>query len=194
MKQLRLAFAGTRARVASRLAALGIGPNHLTVLGLLLALVSGLLFYTGLFRWASSVLLVSGLCDLLDGEVARQTGRSTLFGAFLDSTLDRFADSAVLGGILLYYAREPADRYVALAFFALVGSLLTSYTRARAESLIDRCDVGVFERPERLLVLLAAGFAGYIPAALWILALAANFTAAQRVLHVRRSLRNRDSA
>ena len=171
------------------LARLGASPDHLTIIGLLFGAASGYLFYLGRFQWAAAMLTLSASCDLFDGEVARVSGRTTRFGAFLDSTLDRLSDASVIGGIMLYYASLAADRYVVLALAALLGAFLTSYTRARAETLIDRCDVGVFERPERLVVLIIAGFTGRVAAALWILAIAGNITVVQRIIHVRLTLR-----
>jgi CDP-diacylglycerol--glycerol-3-phosphate 3-phosphatidyltransferase len=185
------ALSGTRSAAARAIAALGASPDHLTVIGLLFGAASGYLFYVGRFQWAAAALAFSALCDLFDGEVARVSGRTTRFGAFLDSTLDRLSDAAVIGGIMLYYASLAADRYVVLALAALLGAFLTSYTRARAETLIDRCDVGVFERPERLGVLILGGLAGRVAAALWILAVAGNVTVVQRIVHVRLALKGR---
>jgi phosphatidylglycerophosphate synthase len=185
--RLGKSLAATRRVAALAIARLGVGPTHLTAAGFILALISGYIYFRGHFQWAAACLSLSALCDLLDGEVARVSGRISRFGAFLDSTLDRIGDAAVIGGIMLYYASLAADRYVALALAALVGAFLTSYVRARAESLIERCDVGLFERPERLVVLIVAGFTGWISAALWILAVAGNFTALQRIIYVKRA-------
>ncbi len=182
-----------RSALARGLSSIGVRPNHLTVLGFVLACWAGWFFHTGAFRLAALLVLLSALCDFLDGMVARVGNRISAFGAFLDSSLDRYSDAAVIGGIMLYYASLGADRYVMLALAALAGALLTSYTRARAESLIDRCDVGIFERPERLVVLMAAGATGRVAAGLWILAVAGNITVVQRMVHVWLSLRERGS-
>lgn len=187
MIRLGKSLAAARTAAARAVARLGIGPTHLTVAGFILALISGYIYFRGYFPWAAAFLTLSALCDLFDGEVARVSGRVSRFGAFLDSTLDRAGDAAVIGGIMLYYASSAADRYVALGLAALVGAFLTSYVRARAESLIERCDVGLFERPERLVVLIVAGFTGWVSAALWILAVAGIFTALQRIVHVKRA-------
>jgi len=188
LRRVRETAVRLRDSAAGLLVRARVWPLALTVLGLLLALVSGWLFYKGRFAWAALVLGFSGLCDLFDGAVARLSGRVTPFGAFLDSTVDRLSDAAILGGILLYYSARQADTYVVLAYLALVGSFLVSYTRARAECLVDHCRVGVFQRPARTLVLVFAGFAGLLPAALWVLAAATGLTVAQRVIYVRRSL------
>ena len=172
----------------------GVSPFHITAMGLALACASGWLFYAGRFRWAAVVLLLSGCCDLFDGAVARVSGRVTAFGAFLDSTVDRLSDAAILCGILLYYDRAETDTYSAVtaAYLVLVGSFLVSYTRARAESIIGRCSVGIFQRPERVIVLAAAGLTGVtlMPAVLWFLVAATGFTVFQRVVYVWRSIRN----
>lgn len=183
--------ASVRDGAARFLIRLRVRPLHLTVSGLLLSCLSGWLFFAGRFRAAAVILLVSGACDLLDGAVARLSGAVTAFGAFLDSTVDRASDAAVLCGILLYYNRSQADTYSVLAaYLALVGSFLVSYTRARAECIIDRCSTGFFQRPERIIALAVAGIAGVVPAVLWLLAAATGFTALQRILYVRRSVRN----
>jgi len=177
--------AKAREAAARALAAAGVRANHLTILGLVLSLASGFLFYLGQMRWAAGVLVLAGLSDLLDGAVARASGGATDFGAFLDSTLDRYSDIAVFGGIALYYASLGADRYVVVTLLALAGSLLTSYARARAECVIERCKVGVFERPERIGVLILAGVAGHLGAGVVILAVAANVTVLQRIAYTK---------
>ncbi len=192
MRRLAELSGGVRRRLGAKAAVVGISPGALTALALLSAFGSGALFYAGSFRWGALVLLVSGLFDMLDGSVARASGRETRLGAFLDSTLDRYSDAAVLGGILLYYGGRGADTYVALSLIAMVGALLTSYARSRAEGLGLECKVGVFERPERVIILIAAGFWGLMPVALWVLAAGTHVTVAQRVFYVCRRLRGGD--
>lgn len=187
----------------------GIRANHLTVAGFGLSLAAGLLFFWGRPRWAALALLAAGLCDLLDGQVARRTGGETRFGAFLDSTLDRLGEAAVLLGLAGYYVRhllllwlEPTRVLDQMAFdllpvawgvlaiaavVALVGSFMVSYTRARAEGLGLECRVGWFERPERLVLLVIAGALQRFQAlsvAILLLALFSFITVAQRVGHV----------
>jgi CDP-diacylglycerol--glycerol-3-phosphate 3-phosphatidyltransferase len=196
------------------LARVGITANHLTVLGALLSLVAALAFFEGGFRFGAALLIASGLCDVLDGELARATNRVSRFGAFLDSTLDRAAEAFVLLGIAGFYivtlveltgdpvrvldqmsrGLEPRTWAVIAitALVALIGSFLVSYTRARAEGLGLVCKVGWFERPERMLLIIAAGLFGVgpvMPGALMLLALLSFITAGQRVVHVYRVTR-----
>jgi CDP-diacylglycerol--glycerol-3-phosphate 3-phosphatidyltransferase len=196
------------------LARLGIGPNLLTVSGCVLSVAAGLAFFEGGFRVGAALLVLSGICDILDGQMARERRLVSTFGAFLDSTLDRLAEAVVLLGIAGYYlvnllqlAGNPARvldevsrgleprtwMVVALtAVLALVASFLVSYTRARAEGLGLECKVGWFERPERMLLLIVAGLFGVgpvMPGALLLLTVLSFFTAGQRVAHVHRITR-----
>ncbi len=191
------------------LVAVGVGPDAVTVIGLTISLAAGLLFFEGAFRTGSALLLAAGLCDVLDGEVARERGIHSAFGAFLDSTLDRIADGAVLLGIAGFYianlvelAHSPSRVLLELsrgleprtwavvaltAMVAAMGSFLVSYTRARAEGLGLDCRVGWFERPERMVLLMIAGAFGVgpvMPGALLLLAVLSFVTAAQRIRHV----------
>ena len=189
--------------------ALGLQADHLTVLGFALSLGAGGSVAIGKFRIASTIALTAGICDILDGQLARLGGRVTRFGAFLDSTLDRIAEAALFVGIAWYYMAQLVDMTVnpgrvianvqhnlypitfavtALnAVLALVGSFMVSYTRARAEGLGLECKVGWFERPERLVVLIVAGFFGLgpvIPGMLIVLVVFSFATAIQRMAHV----------
>src|SRR2546427_4331085 len=176
----------------------GVPPNTITTLGTLVVLGSGLAFGTGSIRLGGVLLLVSGLSDLLDGQVARQGGKTTTFGAFYDSTLDRVGEGAVFTGLIFYFLRGPlpADlkpRAIAAGLVALVASLLVSYTRARAEALGVENKVGIAPRAERILLLglpaLALGAGPGRPGVVlfWIvavLALVSAITVIQRVVHV----------
>lgn len=191
------------------LARTGITPDALTVTGLLVSVVAALAFVDGSFRVGAVLLLVSGVFDLLDGQLARIRGHVTRFGAFLDSTLDRLGEALVLAGIAGFYFKhlvllagdpmllvaelerglEPRTWVVvgSTAVLALIGSFLVSYTRARAEGLGLECRVGWFERPERLALLILAGLFGVslaMPVALILLTLLSFATAIQRVAHV----------
>ena len=204
--------------VVAGLAAAGLRPNHMTILGFVLSLGASYGFALGRFRMAALVTCFAGICDILDGQLARRTGGETKFGAFLDSTLDRIAEAAILVGIAWYYvwnlvemAVDPErvvrnlqhgllpDTYAAiavLAVLALVGSFMVSYTRARAEGLGLDCRVGWFERPERMVLIIVMGFAGLgpvIPAGLLILVTLSFATAFQRMAHVWRNSRPTDS-
>jgi CDP-diacylglycerol--glycerol-3-phosphate 3-phosphatidyltransferase len=146
------------APVVSILARIGLTPNVLTYVGLVLNGVTGFVLSQGIFTWGALFVVVAGLFDLLDGSLARSSGQASRFGALLDSTLDRWGESLLFLGLLIYYWRLPADQTieVLLIYAAIVGSLLVSYVRARAEGLGIDCEVGLFTRGRRL-VLLAVG-------------------------------------
>lgn len=178
--------------LARSLAGLGVTPNVLTLLGLVTSILSGLLVAGGRFRLAAAALIAGSLCDVLDGSVARVTGRSSRQGAFLDSTVDRFSEMFFFGGLLYFFSRvEPSVTYALLVFFALGGSLMVSYTRARSEGLGVPCTVGLMERPERLVLLIVATLVGGvgIRIALWVLTLLVFWTSWQRIHHVMRETR-----
>ena len=191
------------------LARTGVTPDIITVTGLGFSLVAAIAFLDGAFRAGAAFLAVSGVFDLLDGQLARNRGHVTRFGAFLDSTLDRLGEAVVLAGIagfyLVHLVRLTGDPMLLMdeldrgleprtwavlgltAVLALIGSFLVSYTRARAEGLGLECRVGWFERPERLGLLILAGLFGVgpaMPAALILLTLLSFVTATQRVAHV----------
>jgi len=195
--------------IARGLAGAGIRPDHLTVIGLVLSVASGLAFALGRFRTGATFATLAGVCDILDGQIARLMHRVSRFGAFLDSTLDRLAEAAMLSGIAAFYtfnlvAQVGDPERVAmnlarglepyhwglislLALLALAGSFMVSYTRARAEGLGVECKVGWFERPERMILLIIAGFVGLCPAmpgALLLLVVFSFATAFQRMAHV----------
>jgi CDP-diacylglycerol--glycerol-3-phosphate 3-phosphatidyltransferase len=173
--------------VASALAGLGVTPNHLTLFGLVASAAGGALLAWGRFRTAALALLLGGLADMLDGAVAREAGCSTRFGAFLDSTVDRYAEMLVFAGLLVYFIRvEDSTIYALLTFLAAGGSYMVSYTRARAEGLGLRCDVGLMERPERLILILVAILIGPLAVkfALWVLTGLVTWTSWQRIRHV----------
>ena len=147
-------------RIVGLIAATGINPNFLTFLGLLVNFAAAASFAVGNFRTGALIIFFAGFLDMLDGQVARRQKRVTAFGAFYDSTLDRYADMALYMGLLVYYSVSGRTPYVILAAVATAGSVMVSYARARAESLIPLCKVGFMERPERLG---AAYFAGAEP-------------------------------
>src|SRR2546426_1950265 len=169
---------------------LRLRPNHLTVAGLAASLVAAGCFIAGQTRTAGFVLIVAGLLDLLDGSLARASGQVTAFGAFLDSVIDRYSDIAVMLGIVVLYARMPNPRGALVAMARLPGSVMVSYTKARAESIGIECNVGVMERPERMICLIAGALLGLLEPALWILAVLANLTAIQRIAFTRRAIRD----
>jgi len=166
-----------------------LSPNALTVFGFLMTLAVAWVLYTGRFFLGGFLVLLSGSLDFLDGALARATGRSTKFGAFLDSTLDRFSEAVLFLGLLAYYAGQGAFQESILIGAALTGSMLTSYTRARAESLGLQGEVGFFTRTERVILLAIGLIAGNwsdlaMVVVLWILAVLTNLIAVQRIFHV----------
>lgn len=172
---------------------LGFTPNALTVVGALLTGGVGLLIAQGWFLAAGLCLWLFSATDTLDGALARATDRVTVFGAFLDSVCDRYAEAAVFFGLVWWYQTQGSLLGVSLAYLALIGSLMVSYARARAEGVgLQAAEIGVFQRPERIIVLgVGLILAQYLPRALLaclaILAFFTTFTVIQRVLHVARS-------
>ncbi len=171
----------------------GVTPNHITTLGVLFSLGCGILYYFGHNRLAAVALALSGICDLLDGNLARTQNKETPFGAFLDSTFDRYSDMLALFGILGHaFATQNASLFWWTAA-SVVGSFMVSYTRARAECIIDRCDVGLMERPERMVVLFLFSLADSVLTGVILIAVFANITAVQRILHTREKTKDADS-
>jgi len=169
---------------AKLLAKTGLNPNVLTVAGLLLAFVVAWVLSTGHFFLGGFLVLASGAFDLLDGALARASGRITRFGALLDSTVDRFSEAAVFLGLLAYYANQGSHQELVLVGAGLVGSMMTSYVRARAEGLGLTCEVGIFTRPERVIVLAIGLIFNQMLVVLWIIAVLANLIAWQRLFYV----------
>jgi CDP-diacylglycerol---glycerol-3-phosphate 3-phosphatidyltransferase len=178
-----------------------INPNVLTVIGVGINVGCGLLFGFGLFFEAGIALIVANLFDMLDGQVARLSGRVTRFGGFLDSSLDRMSDMVVFVGLMVFYARDTplhSTLNVFLAGAGLMGSVMVSYASARAESLIPKCDVGFLRRPERVVLFIIGAlsthpgssnfFANRMPAVLWVLAVGSYWTFAHRMYHTWREL------
>jgi len=161
---------------------LGVSPNAITVFGFILALVAGVLIATENLITAAAVYLLSGLCDTFDGIVARITGKKSRLGAFLDSFLDRYADFFPLAGVASLAFKHQDQLLFTLTLLAIAGSFATSYARARAEALGVECKVGIMERPERFVVLLAGVATGYLSVAMSVLALLSNVTAFQRLI------------
>ena len=178
-----------------------INPNILTVIGVSLNVGCGLLFGMGWFFAAGIALIVANLFDMLDGQVARLSGRVTRFGGFLDSSLDRLSDMVVFVGLMVFYARDIESHSTLNVFLAgagLMGSVMVSYASARAESLIPKCDVGFLRRPERVVLFIIGAlsthpgssnfFANRMPAVLWVLAVGSYWTFAHRMYHTWREL------
>ena len=160
-----------------------IPPNVLTAIGLLLNIGAACAFGYGKFLLAGLIMLTASLFDFLDGPVARKTNTATPFGAFFDSVVDRYSDLALYFGLLVYYARLNLVFYVVLVALAMTGSVMVSYTRARAESLIDSCKVGFMERPERIVLFIIGALFDRMAPVLWVIAVLANVTVVHRILY-----------
>ena len=174
--------------LARFLSAMRVRPDALTATGWAFSLCAAVLFAVGYTKTAGAVMLFAGLFDALDGAVARESGRMSTFGAFLDSTLDRFSEAAIFVGVIFFYAAS--QPYAALlAGVAMTFSLMTSYTRARAEGLGLDCEVGLLERAGRVMILSLFSLAGLLFAGLALVAAGALVTTAQRFHHVRRLTR-----
>jgi CDP-diacylglycerol--glycerol-3-phosphate 3-phosphatidyltransferase len=180
----------------SLLASLGISPMLVSAFGLALSLWGAVVVARGSLLGGGIFLLIAGLCDVLDGDLARRLGRASSFGAFIDSLLDRVSEFVYFGGILIFVVRQPNDIPAyepVVILLALMGSVLTSYARARAEGVGIECKVGVMERPERIGLLALGLIAGYrfLMAVMLILAVTTHVTVIQRVRHVRRAAAGR---
>ena len=177
-------------RIASPIASTGIDPNVLTIAGFLVSTATAVVIALGWTLAGGVLVLVAGGFDMLDGAVARLNGSRSQFGAFLDSTLDRWAEGFIFTGLIWHQVVRDAQIEVILAVLTLIGSMLVSYTRARAEGLGLDAKVGLLQRPERL-ILLGIGLLGptwLLSGVLWFLAIATALTAGQRMIHVYREI------
>lgn len=182
--------------IVNFVASLGVHPNMLTLIGVGINVICGVLFGVGYFFWAGWVLILANLFDMLDGNVARLTGKSSKFGGFLDSTFDRLSDMVIFVGIMVFYASNTPSRSVLNVFLcgvAMMGSVMVSYASARAESIIPKNDVGFLRRPERIVLFIIGALstvpnsdhflANRMPQVLWVLAIGSIWTFIHRVYH-----------
>jgi CDP-diacylglycerol--glycerol-3-phosphate 3-phosphatidyltransferase len=177
------------AAIVRAFAASGINPNFLTFIGFSINLLAAYLFAYGYFRWAGATIILAGIFDMADGRVARITGRVTPFGGFFDSVMDRYSDLCLLIGLLIYYGRVNRYFYVSLVAVAMIGSVMVSYARARAETLIPSCKVGFLERPERVVLIIIGALFDRMAPVLWLIAVLSNVTVIHRILHTRQEAR-----
>ena len=169
---------------------LGLKPNALTFIGLGLNGLAGWALAAGEWLQGSSLIILAGFFDILDGAVARNCGQASSFGSFLDSVLDRYSDLCLLVGLLIFYSRQGSVLYPVLVGLSIMGTALIPYTRARAETLIPKCNVGIMERPERvLLIFFGVAIFSIMPIVLWILAIFTNVTVIQRVHYTWRQMK-----
>lgn len=182
-------------QIAQTLKQKGFSPNQLTLAGLALNFLAGWIYAAGNFFLGGVVLLVAACGDLLDGPLARVSNRVTKFGAFLDSTLDRYSDFFLFGGLALHYAQQGQTGAFLLVMGTIAGAFVTSYAKARAENFIPECSVGFFERAERVIGLALGSFIpSLMPLVLWILFFGTNGTAIHRILYTTQVLSENSSS
>lgn len=163
--------------------ALGIHPNVLTLIGVIINVVAAWALAVDRFLLAGVIMICANMFDFIDGKVAHITGKQSQFGAFWDSTLDRFSDLALFTGLVWLYTTLDRPDYVLIATLALIFSIMTSYARARAESLIDKCKVGFMERPERIVLFMIGAFTDRMAGVLWVILSLSIVTVANRIYY-----------
>lgn len=179
-------FLGNASRLLQRV---GLTPNALTFIGLALNLLAAWALAVDAWLQGCCLIILAGFFDVLDGAVARNLSETSPFGSFLDSVLDRYSDLSLLVGLLLYYSQPQWVSYQVLLGLSIMGTALVPYSRAKAETLIPKCTVGLLERPERiLLIFLGAAIPFLMPIVIWILAIFTNLTVVQRIFYTRRQL------
>jgi phosphatidylglycerophosphate synthase len=175
--------------VARAMVGLRLRPNQLSCFGLVCSMIAAAAFAADQRRAGALSLALAGALDILDGALARVSGQASPYGAFLDSVLDRYSDLLVLAGIVFLFARLGRLEAVAAVLLALIGTVMVSYTRARAESVDVECRVGLMERGERMLVLILGALLDLLVPAIWVVAIGANVTAVHRIAHTWRATR-----
>ena len=163
--------------------ALRVHPNTLTLIGVLINVAAAWALAFGRFKLAFLIMLVANIFDFIDGKVAHILGLQSEFGAFWDSTLDRFSDLALLTGLIFVYSKLGRSDYVMIAALALIFSIMTSYARARAESLVRKCKVGFMERPERIVLLMIGALTNRMAAVLWVVLVLSILAVANRIYY-----------
>jgi CDP-diacylglycerol--glycerol-3-phosphate 3-phosphatidyltransferase len=176
-----------RALIAASVA-LRIPPNVLTLVGVILNVVAASYLAVGRFLLAGIFMVLANIFDFIDGKVAQALGRVTPFGGFWDSVMDRFSDISLFIGLIYLYAQLGRTDYVIITALAMMFSVMTSYTRARAESLIDKCKVGFMERPERIVLFMIGAFTNRMAAVLWVIGVLSAVTVADRIYYTWRAL------
>ena len=182
-RAIGIAFGAVIDRIVRWLALSRIHPNVLTFLGLVINIVAAWLFAAGSFRAAGLVVIGAGLFDMVDGRVARETNRVTRFGGFFDSVLDRYSDLGLFMGLLVYYSSIGRPFYIVLTAIVMTGSVMVSYTRARAECSIPKCKVGFLERPERVVLIIIGALFDRMAPVLWVIAVLSNLTVIHRMIY-----------
>ena len=171
--------------------ALGIHPNVLTLVGVLINVGAGFALARNRFVLAGAIMIVANIFDFIDGKVAHITGKQSRFGAFWDSTLDRFSDLALFTGLIWLYSTLGRHDYVLITTLTLIFATMTSYARARAESLVEKCKVGFMERPERIVLFMIGAFTNRMGAVLWVILILSVVTVANRIQYTYLKLNDR---
>ncbi len=179
-------------RLVRMLTLSGVHPNVLTLIGLVVNGVAAWILSRGEFMYAGFVILGAAVFDLTDGAVARNANKVTRFGGFLDSVMDRYSDLILLTGLLVYYAGINRFGYIVLTAVAMIGSVLVSYTRSRAENVIGSCKVGFLERPERIVLMIIGTLFNRMAPVLWIIAVLSNLTVIHRIVYTWNETRKLD--
>jgi CDP-diacylglycerol--glycerol-3-phosphate 3-phosphatidyltransferase len=170
--------------------ALGIHPNVLTFVGVLVNVAAAWQLANGRFITAGFIMVVANIFDFIDGKVARETHAESKFGGFWDSVIDRFSDIALFIGLIYLYSSLRRTDYVMITALAMMFAIMTSYTRARAESLIAKCKVGFMERPERIVLFMIGAFTNRMAACMWVIGVLSIFTVADRIIYTWRELKD----
>ena len=170
-------------RIVRMLALSRIHPNALTFIGLLINIWAAFLFASGKMFAAGMVVVGASVFDMVDGRVARATSQVTRFGGFFDSVLDRYSDLVLYIGLLVYYASINRFAYIVLTAIVMMGSVMVSYTRARAENSIPKCKVGFLERPERIVLIMIGALFNHMAPVLWVIAVLSNWTVVHRMIY-----------
>jgi CDP-diacylglycerol---glycerol-3-phosphate 3-phosphatidyltransferase len=168
--------------------AMRIHPNVLTFVGVLINVAAATALAVGRFATAGVIMVIANIFDFIDGKVAQETQLVSKFGGFWDSVIDRFSDIALFIGLIYLYSQLGRTDYVMIAALAMLFSIMTSYTRARAESIIPKCKVGFMERPERIVLLLIGAFTNRMAAVLWVILVLSVVTVADRIFYTWREL------
>jgi CDP-diacylglycerol--glycerol-3-phosphate 3-phosphatidyltransferase len=169
--------------------ALRIHPNILTFVGVLINFAAAWALGLGWFVTAGFIMLAANIFDYIDGKVAHELNAVSAFGGFWDSVIDRFSDLSLFIGLIFLYSSLQRTNYVIIAALAMMFAIMTSYTRARAESLIKKCKVGFMERPERIVLFMIGAFTNRMAAVLWVILVLSVFTVADRIIYTYRELR-----
>jgi CDP-diacylglycerol--glycerol-3-phosphate 3-phosphatidyltransferase len=169
---------------------LRIHPNILTFVGVIINVAAAWALALGKFVTAGVIMVIANIFDFIDGKVALELEAVSAFGGFWDSVIDRFSDISLFIGLIYLYSRMGRTDYVMVAALAMMFAIMTSYTRARAESIIPKCKVGFLERPERIVLFMIGAFTNRMAAVLWVMLILSIFTVADRIILTWRELRN----